>query len=152
MLQWRGVKSLSKLTKAAQGRRLGSVGPNRNRCDGVYNMRKSVTQPNMQRIRAVAQQIVERFSPQRVVLFGSYAYGHPTADSDVDLLVVLDTTSSPLQSAATISKAIDHPFPLDILVMSPSDLQDYLRENAMFPRQIAERGIVRYETGHARVG
>jgi predicted nucleotidyltransferase len=42
-------------------------------------------------IREIVQQIVERFRPQKVILFGSYAQGKPTKDSDVDLLVIMET-------------------------------------------------------------
>jgi predicted nucleotidyltransferase len=61
-------------------------------------------------IRRVVQQIVERFDPQKVILFGSYASGRPTKDSDVDLLVVMDTDEEPIHAAARIAAAIDHPF------------------------------------------
>ena len=100
------------------------------------------TKPNLRRIRAVAGQIVERFRPRRVVLFGSYACGQPTADSDVDLLVVLDADAPALGSAATISAAIDHPFPLDIVVLRSSDWEEYLREGAVFPTLVSEKGLV----------
>jgi uncharacterized protein len=40
-------------------------------------------------IQAFSQQIVEKFQPERIILFGSYAYGQPTEDSDVDLLIIL---------------------------------------------------------------
>ena len=62
-------------------------------------------------IQKIIQQIVERFSPQKVILFGSYAYGKPTEDSDVDLLVVMQTNENPMHVAGRISAAIDHPFP-----------------------------------------
>jgi predicted nucleotidyltransferase len=100
----------------------------------------------------VAGQIAERFHPQRVVLFGSYAYGHPTPDSDVDLLVLMEPGASTLQCAATISKEIDHPFPLDIVVLSPTDWEEYLKEGAVFPRQICEKGLVLYEMSVSNTG
>ena len=115
-------------------------------------MRQSVTSPNLQRIRAVVQQIVERFHPERVFLFGSYAHGRPTPDSDVDLLVVLDTPTSPLRCAAQISQAIDHPFPVDIVVMTPGEWAEYLDEGAIFPTQVSKKGLLLYEAGDARVG
>lgn len=75
-------------------------------------------------IREIVQQIVERFRPQKVILFGSYAQGKPTQDSDVDLLVVMETNEQALHAAARISAAIDHPFPLDVLVMSPEEFEE----------------------------
>jgi len=103
-------------------------------------------------IRKVVQQIVARFRPQKVILFGSYAYGTPRKDSDVDLLVVMDTRENPLRMAGLISAAIDHPFPLDILVMTPLDLEQYLSERAVFPTQVMARGLVLYEARDRRVG
>jgi uncharacterized protein len=44
---------------------------------------------NLSEIEAFSQQIVEKFQPERIILFGSYAYGQPNEDSDVDLLVIL---------------------------------------------------------------
>ena len=73
-------------------------------------------------IQPVVRQIVARFHPQQVILFGSHADGQPTEDSDVDLLVMLPTEENPLHLAAHISASVDHPFPLDILVIRPADL------------------------------
>jgi len=60
-------------------------------------------------IRKVTQQVVEHFHPQKVILFGSYAYGQPTKDSEVDLLVVIDTGEPPLHVAAKIAATVEHP-------------------------------------------
>ncbi|MEJ5251403.1 MAG: nucleotidyltransferase domain-containing protein [Armatimonadota bacterium] len=46
-------------------------------------------------IAKVVQQLVQRFAPRKVILFGSYAYGEPTLDSDIDLLVVMDNPPDP---------------------------------------------------------
>ncbi|MGE0682072.1 MAG: nucleotidyltransferase family protein [Candidatus Binatia bacterium] len=53
---------------------------------------------------------MERFHPQKVILFGSYAYSQPTVDSDVDLLAVIDTEGPPLHVAAQIAAEIEHTF------------------------------------------
>jgi predicted nucleotidyltransferase len=86
-----------------------------------------VTVPGIQKI---VRQIVDRFHPQKVMLFGSYAYGQPTVDSDVDLLVVMETAENPMHMAGLISASIDHPFPIDILVMTPSRLEAHIKEKA----------------------
>lgn len=109
------------------------------------SVRATVTLTDIQKI---VQQIVDRFYPQKVILFGSCAYGQPTEDSDVDLLVVMETNEQPLHVAACISAAIDHPFPLDILVMRPSDLEEYLKERAVFATQAVAKGVVLYEAGN----
>ncbi len=63
-------------------------------------------------IEQIVRGIVEQFHPEKVILFGSYAYSTPDEDSDVDLLVVMETDENPLLTAATISASIDHIFPI----------------------------------------
>jgi predicted nucleotidyltransferase len=96
-------------------------------------------------IQQVVQQIVERFQPQQVILFGSYAHGQPTTDSDVDLLVIMETEEQPLHAAARISAAIDHPFPLDILVFTPATFKASLERRGVFATEVATKGVVLYE-------
>lgn len=96
-------------------------------------------------IRQVVQQIVERFHPQRVILFGSYASGVPTQDSDVDLLVVMNTDQEPIHAAAHIAAAVDHPFALDILVFKPSVLQASFERKGVFATEVMTKGVVLYE-------
>lgn len=97
-------------------------------------------------IQRVTQQIVERFHPRKVILFGSYAYGQPTADSDVDLLVVIDTEEPPLHVAAQIAAEIEHTFPLDIVVRTPVELQVAAQRKGVFVSEVMSKGIVLYET------
>lgn len=96
-------------------------------------------------IKAIVEQIVMGFHPQKVILFGSHAYGTPTPDSDVDLLVVMETEGNPLHTAAKIAGEIDHPFPMDILVMKPAYLAAALGERDLFETEIMAKGIVLYE-------
>ena len=111
-------------------------------------MQTTVTLPGIQKI---VQQIADRFHPQKVILFGSYAYGKPTEDSDVDLLVVMETEENPMHVAGLISAAVDHPLPLDILVMTPSRLEEYVNEKAIFETQLVTKGVVLYEAGNSRL-
>ena len=98
-------------------------------------------------IRKIVQQIVAHFHPQQVILFGSHAYGEPTEESDVDLLVVMETDENPMHLAGLISAAVDHPFPLDILVITPARLETYIKEKALFESQVVTQGAVLYEAG-----
>jgi predicted nucleotidyltransferase len=100
-------------------------------------------------INELAKQIVQRFGPHRIILFGSYAYGQPTPDSDVDLLVVMPAKNETTQ-AARIRLAIDCDFPLALLVRTPATLRWRLREGDWFLREIVARGIVLYEETHRR--
>lgn len=71
-------------------------------------------------IQRMADIIVERFQPERIILFGSYANGTATEDSDVDLVVVLDTDGNLLDETAEVRMAVRHfRVPKDILVRTP---------------------------------
>jgi predicted nucleotidyltransferase len=96
-------------------------------------------------IQRIVQQIVERSHPQKVILFGSYAQGAPTEDSDVDLLVVMETDEKPLRAAAGIAAAVDHPFALDILVFRPSEWEASLKRKGIFATEVMTKGVVLYE-------
>jgi predicted nucleotidyltransferase len=73
-------------------------------------------------IRRFARQVAERFHPDKIILFGSYAYGTPHADSDVDILVIMPARN-PLDQAFRIHWTIQPPFPLDIIVRTPHTLK-----------------------------
>jgi predicted nucleotidyltransferase len=100
---------------------------------------------NLNEIQRIVRQIVRNFHPHQVILFGSYADGIPTEDSDVDLLVVMDTDISPLYAAAQIAATIDHPFPLDIVVFTPSDFRASLKRRGVFATEVATKGLSLYE-------
>jgi len=94
------------------------------------------------------QVLVEQFHPEQVILFGSYAYGEPNRDSDVDLLVMTDNASeSPLKQRVHIRQAWwDMPrsqalLPFDLLVISPARHSERLSTAAGFYDSIVRRGV-----------
>jgi predicted nucleotidyltransferase len=102
-------------------------------------------------IRRFARTVAERFRPDKIILFGSHAYGTPHADSDVDILVIMPTRNQ-LDQAVKIELACDPPFPLDIIVRTPHNVEWRLREGESFLQEITTKGKVLYESNHARVG
>ncbi len=102
-------------------------------------------------IRGFARRVVERFAPERIILFGSYAYGRPHADSDVDILVVMPARNQ-IDMAARIELACEPCFPLDIIVRTPENLRWRLEEGDSFLREIVARSKVLYEKDHEGVG
>src|SRR5947209_14160963 len=74
-------------------------------------------------IRRFARQVAERFKPDKIILFGSHAYGTPNADSDVDIFVVMPARDE-LHQAYKIRLAIPAPFPMDLLVRAPKNVQE----------------------------
>src|SRR5580693_6458876 len=93
----------------------------------------------MRLIRRFARQVAERFQPDKIILFGSHAYGTPHADSDVDILVIVPTRNQ-LDQAAKISLAIDPPFPLDVIVRTPHAMRWRLAEGDSFLREVMSKG------------
>ena len=98
-------------------------------------------------IQATCDDIVREFSPLQVILFGSYAYGNPTEDSDVDMLVVMDILKSETRKQRReIEARIPKRFPLDLQVRSRADIAYRFSHNDWFLREVLEKGDVLYET------
>ena len=98
----------------------------------------------MSAIRRYVRQIAERFNPDKIILFGSYAYGHPTRDSDVDLLVVMPARNE-IDQSVRIDEAIDAPFFLDLLVRTPRNVERRIRWGDWFLKDVISRGRALYE-------
>ena len=99
----------------------------------------------MQSIKAFVKKVGSQFHPEQVILFGSYAYGKPTADSDVDLLVVMPHEGQPTIKAAEIRKQIRAGFPMDLIVRSPEEVRRRLDMGDFFISEAVERGHRLYE-------
>ena len=98
-------------------------------------------------IDQVVQQIVEKFKPQKIILFGSYARGNPRPESDVDLLVVMETPLREVQQAIQISQEIEYRFGLDLIVHTPNYLAERLKLGDWFLRDVLKEGKVLYDAG-----
>jgi len=99
-------------------------------------------------IKDFARQIAERFQPERIILFGSYANGKPHKDSDVDILVVMPARDE-IDQAVRILTKIDCSFPVDLIVRAPKNLQWRLAEGDWFLREIVANGKVLHEKANA---
>ena len=93
------------------------------------------------------QVLVEQFHPEQVILFGSYAYGRPKTDSDVDLLIIKADGQSPVEDAIAIRRAwrpvrrVFGSLPFDLLVVSIEEHQRRLQHAAGFYDEIVQHGI-----------
>jgi predicted nucleotidyltransferase len=103
-------------------------------------------------IQAFSQQIVEQFQPDQIILFGSYAYGQPNQDSDVDLLVILPFEGLPVYKAIEIRKKLRPTFSLDLIARTSKQIQQRLEMGDFFIQDILQRGRILHESNHARVG
>ncbi len=102
-------------------------------------------------IAEIVRRIAVQFHPHKIILFGSYAYGQPRPDSDVDLMVIMDTPD-PVEQVAAIAAAVNTDFGWDLLVYTPAGFQYWLKEGFSFIRKIAEEGKVLYEADNSYLG
>jgi predicted nucleotidyltransferase len=91
------------------------------------------------------QKIVSKLNPEKIILFGSYAYGTPNQHSDVDLLVIMKTRASLKDRSWAVSRLLlPRPFPVDILVKTPKEVEKALEGGDFFIKEIMKRGKVMY--------
>ena len=105
----------------------------------------------MAAIRRFARRIAERFQPDKIILFGSYAYGKPHEESDVDLLVIMPTKNA-IDQSIRISLAFKRLFSFDLIVRTPWQIERGLKDDNWFLREIIEKGKVLYEARDRQVG
>lgn len=96
-------------------------------------------------ISRFVDELVRRFHPSKVMLFGSYARGMRRHSSDVDILVVFPRVRNGLRMAGDILAEISPRFPVDIVVRSSEDIQSRIADNDFFLKEISEQGVVLYE-------
>jgi len=104
-------------------------------------------EPVQRTIEQIAQRLIESYQPQRIILFGSMAYGEPNDDSDIDLLVVKETTESPLERRLRVRRLVADPrrrIPFSPLVLTPDELARRLAAGDAFYQEIVRRGKVLY--------
>jgi predicted nucleotidyltransferase len=105
----------------------------------------------MSAIRRFARQIAEKFHPQKIILFGSYAYGKPHNESDVDLLVVMPAKNE-IDQTIRVKQSVERPFALDLIVKTPKRLARGLADGDWFLREVLEKGRVLYEKRNGALG
>jgi len=105
-----------------------------------------------ERVEQTIQNILDRlltgYAPQKVILFGSYAYGNPRRDSDIDLLVIKETSERFIDRWVTERRLLTDPsrrLPLEIIVLTPQELSERLDMGDQFIQGIIDRGEVLYD-------
>jgi uncharacterized protein len=101
-----------------------------------------------EQIQNLSDQIARAFQPEQIILFGSYAYGTPGPESDVDLLVVMPYPHHAAYQAAEILTALSPSFPVDVVVRAPAELASRVAQGDFFLREVIERGRVLYAAPH----
>jgi predicted nucleotidyltransferase len=101
-----------------------------------------------QKITKFAAEVGRPFKPRKIILFGSYAYGSPTEDSDVDLLVIMSGKGRPQDKAIRIRRAVEADFPMDLIVRTPAEMRQRLSWGDSFLQEVIQKGIALYEAAH----
>ncbi len=96
-------------------------------------------------IQAVVKKIAENYKPEKIYLFGSFAWGKPTFDSDVDLFVVKQTDKDRLSRDIEVQRIIKGILPVDALVYTPAELARRLAFGDFFVKNIINKGKIIYE-------
>lgn len=103
-------------------------------------------------LQEIVQRIVDGLHPDQIILFGSYAhYGidsvsNPTPDSDLDILVIMETDARPVERTLAVSRLLrPRPFPMDILVRTPQEIKLALKNHDSFIREVISHGRVMYD-------
>jgi predicted nucleotidyltransferase len=101
--------------------------------------------PVAETLPAAVERIALELNPEKIILFGSYAYGNPTPDSDVDLLVVMETSDSHTERYLKVARLLrPRQFPVDIIVKTPQEVEKEYSNNFII-REIVNKGKILYE-------
>jgi len=98
-------------------------------------------------IQDIIEKLLAEYAPQKVILFGSYAYGNPRPDSDIDLLIIKDTSERFIDRWVTVRRILsdsERRVPLETLVLTPEELSRRLAIGDQFLSEIVEKGKVLY--------
>lgn len=98
-------------------------------------------------IDEIVQRLIAAYEPQKIILFGSYAYGQPDADSDIDMLIIKETPARWLDRLAAVRQATTgahRHIAFDPLVLTPLEVEQRLRAGDQFMAEILEKGEVLY--------
>jgi predicted nucleotidyltransferase len=96
-------------------------------------------------ILELRDRIASEFQPQRIIVFGSHAYGIPAENSDLDLLIIMRHVGSGLRKAVEILNRVRPRIPVDLVVRTPEEIQERIQANDFFLTEILHHGRVLYE-------
>jgi predicted nucleotidyltransferase len=97
-------------------------------------------------IAQLTARIVEAEQPEKIILFGSYASGTATESSDIDLLVISRSTLPRAEREVRLTRQLfGSGVPYDLLVLTPEEMEQRLRRNGPFIREILSTGLVVYQ-------
>lgn len=98
-------------------------------------------------IDQIVEKIVKEYQPEKIILFGSYAYGTPDSDSDIDLLIIKRTKERPIDRRVAVSRIVSDPklcTPIESLVLTPEEIKTSQEIGDQFIKEILARGKLLY--------
>lgn len=98
-------------------------------------------------ILGIVEKIKREYQPEKIILFGSYAYGMPDRDSDIDLLIIKDTQDRPIDRRVAVARIASDPkrlIPFEPIVLTPKELNERLEVGDQFIRETLQKGEVLY--------
>lgn len=100
-----------------------------------------------EKLDEIVSRLVTEFSPEKVILFGSHAWGHPHPDSDIDILVIVENDEAkPTRRAARAYRCLRGlRVPVEIIVSARHELEKYIKVPASLSRKIMKQGKLLYE-------
>lgn len=104
----------------------------------------AIMQDVMERIKAISNRLKKEYHAQRIILFGSYAKGEATENSDVDLFIIAPVKERFFERGATVRRVVRDLYrgiPLSPIVLSPAEVEERLKRGDQFVGQILEEGI-----------
>lgn len=96
------------------------------------------------KIYKIAAEIAKKFKPNKVILFGSYAWGSPHADSDVDLFIIKETPNTREAAREIDGEIFPRPFAIDLIVYTPSQVKERQLNGDAFINEILSKGKLLY--------
>lgn len=101
-------------------------------------------------INKIVRQVVDAYQPEKIILFGSYAYGKPDSDSDIDLLIIKKTSEQFIDRLIHVRKTVsdsERSIPLELIVLTPEELEERLAIGDQFIEEIVTKGEILYTGG-----
>jgi len=95
----------------------------------------------------IVEKIKRNYRPERIILFGSYAYGTPDRDSDIDMLIIKKTDERPIDRRVAVARIVSDPkrfIPFEPLVLTPAELDQRIKIGDQFVREILDKGETLY--------
>ncbi|MEW5768083.1 MAG: nucleotidyltransferase domain-containing protein [bacterium] len=101
-----------------------------------------------QLISGMVEKIAASYKPLKIILFGSYSYGKPDQDSDIDLFIIKETDERPIDRRVSVRQIVSdrtRRIPFEPIVITQKELADRIRRGDQFIDEILTKGEVLYE-------